>query len=864
MTVVMPQIVPPPLLTQTSPGAKLLNSDKPVHPISIRDITKEKDVVSLIANSTDNDKTAFVKCIPHGSDTNAVGELAGQLVSPSKDRQHSLPAGPEGANGTQDQTSPHYQQQQRRNLQSKGISILKPMFDRDNEPLDDAELEAVTDKKWNRSPKKPNKVGGEVHNAGGNMSLDGLLPQKNPQYTIAQILDDVQKRKMKAEQDNNGCKTSPGGQPPSLATSMGLGQTPSTTQRVATTSSSMARSALTTKPSNAVSATGAAKGHSISAALADFPRNSSLHLTNFIAKSMHTPPLINSAPHPMTAPGFAHNLTESVQKVMSAIPCDSLSPPLHPPRPNRPHSRANISPSAKEKHADPPSGGESAAHVRVPSSATVPSPQLTNAPISSKTGSQKGATEASSSSSPPKDTTTVKQERLDSHRVDDKSNLVLPAKCQNVEVKMEEPKLDNLAAGPVGGSVSTSQGSSTTASMQHVKHAQTNQGLVSPTTATTNPIKTDTPQAAVNPTGTSKADHPNMTPVKSEPTPAPEAPSETPTPAVQETLSKSSTRRRKSSEREEARPAAGRITRRRSRESTESQQGKECREESPRVTPTRGRKKSASESSDATMNSEASSECGMTLRGSRSTDRSSERSESPPASTRTMRSTRSGRKKTPTDGEESTTVPEADRSESPKPTKQTRGSKRRLELDDSGSNPEKKSKTDDSAASSEHAAKEGGTLGKMESSEDDLTLSEIRSKTGSTGGGGGGGAKNTRSGTKAGATTKEDQQTDEKISPKGRKSGGRQEEGKEVDEQNGSKRASKGKTAGAEEATPIKKATVVGTATRRATEKRPKSPTLQGELHQHLQGTFIIHESFVLFIFYQIIIIVTPEYYPKT
>ena len=68
-------------------------------------------------------------------------------------------------------------------------------------------------------------------------------------------------------------------------------------------------------------------------ALADFPRNSGAHLNNFMSKSMQSPPKMrHNAPHPITAPGFHLDLTQSVQRVMSAIPCvDALSPPLDPP-----------------------------------------------------------------------------------------------------------------------------------------------------------------------------------------------------------------------------------------------------------------------------------------------------------------------------------------------------------------------------------------------------------------------------------------------------------------------------------------------------------------------------------------------------
>ncbi len=59
----------------------------------------------------------------------------------------------------------------------------------------------------------------------------------------------------------------------------------------------------------------------------EYPRS---HLANFVHRSLHTPSLYNSSPHPITSPGFPLDLTESVQKVMKAIPRTDTSPPLSP------------------------------------------------------------------------------------------------------------------------------------------------------------------------------------------------------------------------------------------------------------------------------------------------------------------------------------------------------------------------------------------------------------------------------------------------------------------------------------------------------------------------------------------------------
>ena len=56
------------------------------------------------------------------------------------------------------------------------------------------------------------------------------------------------------------------------------------------------------------------------------------HLSNFVQKSLNTPTKVNaiSHHHPIMAPGFHLNLTESVQKVMKPIPSSDTTPPHSP------------------------------------------------------------------------------------------------------------------------------------------------------------------------------------------------------------------------------------------------------------------------------------------------------------------------------------------------------------------------------------------------------------------------------------------------------------------------------------------------------------------------------------------------------
>ena len=61
-----------------------------------------------------------------------------------------------------------------------------------------------------------------------------------------------------------------------------------------------------------------------------FPHNSPYYSSNFLNMSLHTPTRVNSVQHPITAPSFPLNLTQSVLKVVKAIPCTDTTPPPSP------------------------------------------------------------------------------------------------------------------------------------------------------------------------------------------------------------------------------------------------------------------------------------------------------------------------------------------------------------------------------------------------------------------------------------------------------------------------------------------------------------------------------------------------------
>lgn len=78
----------------------------------------------------------------------------------------------------------------------------------------------------------------------------------------------------------------------------------------------------------------------------EFPNNSSRQLAGFVHKSIHTPTNHNTS-QTITAPGFHLNLTESVQRVIPSM--DTLSPPHDQDKATFSLPRVNQSPPAAEK-----------------------------------------------------------------------------------------------------------------------------------------------------------------------------------------------------------------------------------------------------------------------------------------------------------------------------------------------------------------------------------------------------------------------------------------------------------------------------------------------------------------------------------
>ena len=213
-------------------------------------------------------------------------------------------------------TSPPEQQKR----QSKGISILKPLYDKEFE-LDDNEMDPkvptvpVPQKKSTQDPEASSK---NVEDS----SSHPKVAYDSTAFSIAQILDHA-KRAMAEEKQQKESKVT-----------TGKDRTKSTTGKgVKTPKQGKPTSVNKTVPPAAVS----------NPVAHDFPFNSNVHLSNFVQKSKQTPAVVNSTTHtpahPIMAPEFHLNLTESVQKVMQAIPgSDALSPPPCPPKVVRPGS----------------------------------------------------------------------------------------------------------------------------------------------------------------------------------------------------------------------------------------------------------------------------------------------------------------------------------------------------------------------------------------------------------------------------------------------------------------------------------------------------------------------------------------------
>ena len=218
-------------------------------------------------------------------------------------------------------------EQQKRNNQPKGISILRPLYDRELDLEDNTtDLKRtvpqipVTEKKQISDSQTVSK---KVEDNSGSHSK---IAYDNTAFSIAQILDHA-KRAMAEEKQQKESK----------ATTM--------KEKSKSSAGKGSKQSKQAKPTaaNKVAVQTAATAVAPRPVAHDFPFSSNSHLSNFVQKSKQTPAVMNSTvhtpAHPIMAPEFHLNLTESVQKVMQAIPgTDALSPPPCPPKIIRPGS----------------------------------------------------------------------------------------------------------------------------------------------------------------------------------------------------------------------------------------------------------------------------------------------------------------------------------------------------------------------------------------------------------------------------------------------------------------------------------------------------------------------------------------------
>ncbi len=308
-----------------------------------------------------------------GTATAAIQAVAAQVKaaqgSAPQQQQHAAPP-----------TAP----EQKRSHQSKGVSILKPLFDREVDELDDSEMEPNTNVAHSQT--SPLKATTEA--SVSKKQEDGASRSKtydSTAFSIAQILDHA-KRAMAEERQQKELKASMAKDKSKSSTGKGT--------KTAKQTKSPPQSKTPTQ--GTVAGTANPKSH-------DFPFSSSVHLANFVQKSKQTPSAINSAvrtpAHPITAPEFHLNLTESVQKVMQAIPgSEALSPPPLPPKVVRPgslftkfseekaaagtESAAEPAPAAPASAVSIPAAPAAVAAVPVTSAAKSDAPVTTTAPTS--------------------------------------------------------------------------------------------------------------------------------------------------------------------------------------------------------------------------------------------------------------------------------------------------------------------------------------------------------------------------------------------------------------------------------------------------------------------------------------------------
>ena len=268
-------------------------------------------------------------------------------------------------------TSPPPEQQKR---QSKGISILKPLYDKEFE-LDDTEMDPkVNAPQISLAPKKlgnDTQVGSKTvdDTTSGNVTKTTY----DTAFSIAQILDHA-KRAMAEEKQQKESKAS--AMKEKSKTAVGKGPKPPKPVKSQPTIKG------TGQPTATV-ATPTSVPH-------DFPFGSNVHLSNFAQKSKQTPTVVNSTvhtpAHPIMSPEFHLNLTESVQKVMQAIPgSDALSPPPCPPKVVRPGSvftKFNEDKQETTVDSEPSTQVSTTISVSAPST-TISTPVVVNTSIAS-------------------------------------------------------------------------------------------------------------------------------------------------------------------------------------------------------------------------------------------------------------------------------------------------------------------------------------------------------------------------------------------------------------------------------------------------------------------------------------------------
>ena len=214
---------------------------------------------------------------------------------------------------------------------SKGISILKPLQDRELE-VEDVEMVTTPDMKKVKALKPPLE---QVNDLEKKVHMSNLVPQKASlsQFTVAKMLDAPFDRPRNHQIVYNAQKTIMQDvvdkvEPEVVEASHGV---PSPI--VAPPSADMAVVSMAPvhqQPSRLKGHKNAVKTHTITVTSAiELPNHSSIHLTNFVQKSLNTPTVVVNSAHPITSPGFPHNLTESVQKVMKSLPLD-VTPPTSP------------------------------------------------------------------------------------------------------------------------------------------------------------------------------------------------------------------------------------------------------------------------------------------------------------------------------------------------------------------------------------------------------------------------------------------------------------------------------------------------------------------------------------------------------